>query len=375
MLLTTFLLRNFLKITFACISLLACNLIDRTAKLFHQEIGWQDLTCDSTATATTLNVYALTQPFYLSDTLLKQKWIPEKVFVAMVGIDGNMKIAGVTASNEDRPTTLNLTFTPIAPPKTAEILSLTWQEQEYLWALATQPRYLYTRWEKLLAEDRNLFLAKRDSIKMVMNDNGNGVKIISDLRSIANQQKYLGSNKTTTPISMHNFGLAADFAIFRRGRISNNLSLYKPLDNLTKASGMTWGGNFVGFIDSGHIQLFKNGAELIRKYPALVYEFEPYRIQYNAWMSKMINWGKEEKAGDTKELLVELNKLKKDNVCACTLATAKTPSEIINTIKTVLSEPQYLAETDLLIIGDLASQTVSLVTPKGVITYPLGIWK
>jgi hypothetical protein len=138
---------------------------------------------------------------------------------------------------------------------------------------------------------------------------------------------------------------------------------------------MTWGGNFVGFIDSGHIQLFKNGAELIRKYPALVYEFEPYRIQYNAWMTKMINWGKEEKAGDTKELLVELNKLKKDNVCACTSASAKIPSEVINTIKTVLSEPQYLAETDLLIIGDLASQTVSLVTPKGVITYPLGIWK
>ena len=35
----------------------------------------------------------------------------------------------------------------------------------------------------------------------------------------------------------------------------------------------------------------------------------------------------------------------------------------------------YEPNEDLLLVGDLASKTVSLVTGNGVITYPLGRWK
>ncbi len=371
MFLTNLLLKHFAKIILICLTLIACNFIKKTGKLLSKELDWQDYSCDTTLKVNELSVREVAQSFYLKDTLLKQNLLPQKVFIVIADPQGNLKIGGVTAQNQDRPQAL--IFPSIQLPD--EAISLSWQEQEYLWALATQPRYLYNRWEKLLSEERTNFLAKRDSIHQVMKDLNGSVKIISDLRSMANQQKYLGSNKTASPISMHNFGFAADFAVMRNNKISNNLSHYSPLNNLTAQYGMTWGGNFVGFLDPGHIQLFKNGAEMLRKYPDLIFEFEPYRYQYNAWMNKMIAWGKEDKAGDTKELLVELNKYKKDRPCSCWNLTINVPSNLIVKVKNKMQTSGYQQNTDLILVGDLASQTVSLVTINGIITYPLGRWK
>jgi peptidoglycan LD-endopeptidase CwlK len=365
MFLTTLLLKHFFKITFACITLWACNFIDKTNKLFNKDgIGWQNLGCDTTQAINNLSVYDIAQPFYYSDTLLHQKLTVQKVFVAIIDIKDSIEIGGVTAQNDERPQVIG-----------GSSIQFTWQEQEYLWALAVQPRYLYHRWEKLLVDERAIFLAKRDSIHAVMKNLSGSVKIISDLRSMANQQLYLQKNKTASPISMHNFGFAADFAIMRNNRISNNLSLYKPLDELTAQQGMTWGGNFVGFLDPGHIQLFKNGAEMLRKYPDLVFEFEPYRPQYNAWMNKMIGWGKEEKAGDTKELLVELNKYKKDKPCACSEGKSNISDLKQKAIQDKIKTLGYQQNTDLLLIGDMKNHAISLISTNGTITYRIGMWK
>jgi peptidoglycan L-alanyl-D-glutamate endopeptidase CwlK len=371
MLLTNLLLKHFVKITFTCLTLLACNFLEKTGKLLGSEPQWQDYSCDTTLKVKELNVMQVAQSFYLKDTLLRQNLSPQKVFVVIADPQGNIKMGGVTAQDQERPEAL--IFPNIQLPN--EAISLSWQEQEYLWALASQPRYLYNRWEKLLSEERMSFLSKRDSIHQVMKELNGSVKIISDLRSMAIQQKYLGTNKTASPISMHNFGFAADFAVIRNNRISNNLSLYNPLDNLTAHYGMTWGGNFIGFIDPGHIQLFKNGAEMLRKYPDLIFEFEPYRPQYNTWMTKMINWGKEEKANDTKELLVELNKFKKEKPCPCLNLTAPIPYDLLGKIDNQLNKLGYQQDTDILLVGDLASQTVILHTKNGIISYPLGRWK
>jgi peptidoglycan LD-endopeptidase CwlK len=363
MFLTNLLLKHFFKISLTCISLLACNLIDKSGKLFETEVGWQNSSCDTTLNVSDLSIKEIAQSFYLSDTLLKQNLSLQRVFVAIADPQGNLNISGVTAQGDQRPQSL-----PNTP-------SMTWQEQEYLWALAAQPRYLFTRWEKLLAQDRANFLSKRDSIHQIMKDLNGSVRIISDLRSMANQQKYLGSNKTASPISMHNFGFAADFAVMRKNRISNDLSHYRPLNDLTAQNGMTWGGNFIGFVDPGHIQYFKNGAEMLRKYPDLIFEFEPYRPQYNTWMNKMIGWGKEAKAGDTKELLIELNKYKKEKPCPCLNVGVKVPQNLILKAQNQSKSLGYQANTDLILVGDLASQTVSLVTMNGTISYPLGRWK
>ncbi len=364
MLLTTFLLRNLLKICFTCLSLFACNFFDTTAKLFGDD-AWKDYTCDTTQSVNDLKIYTLAQPYYLSDTLLKQNLKVRNVFVALTDTKGNIKIASLENDSLDLKNRYGFST-----------FRLTWEEQNYLSALIKQPDYLYTRWEKLLSDDRSTFLAKRDSILTEMRKHHHTVKITSDLRSMAHQLKYLGRNRTATPVSMHNFGLAVDIGIFkRRGRMSNNLAYYRPLDSLTKAMGLTWGGNFVGFVDSGHFQLYKNGAELLRKHPELVFEFEPYRPQYNAWMKKMIEAGKEEKAGDTRELLLELNKLKKDQPCQCMNGKAISPNVLIQKIQETLSTVDYQKENDLLLVGDLASQSVSLVNANTTSTFPLGLWK
>ena len=370
MFLTNLLLKHFAKITLTCLTLFACNFIEKTGKLLSKEYNWQDYSCDTTLIISELSVREVSQSFYLRDTLLKQNLSPQKVFVVIADSQGNLKIGGVAAQNQERPK--GLIFPSIQLPN--ESISLSWQEQEYLWALASQPRYLYNRWEKLLSEERTNFLSKRDSIHQVMKDLNGSVRIISDLRSMANQQRYLSSNKSASPISMHNFGFAADFAVMKNNKISNNLANYRPLNSLTAQYGMAWGGNFVGFVDPGHIQLFKNGAEMLRKYPDLIFEFEPYRHQYNSWMNKMIAWGKENKANDTKELLVELNKFKKEKPCSCLNLSANIPSNLIEKIKNQIKELGYQQDTDLLLVGDLTSKTISLISINGIISYPLGRW-
>ena len=370
MFLTNLLLKHFVKITLTCITLFACNFIEKTGKFFKNEPKWQDYSCDTTLKVNELSVREMAQSFYLQDTLVKQNLSPQKIFIVVADPQGNLKIGGVAAQNQEHPQAL--IFPSIQLPN--ESLSLSWQEQEYLWALASQPRYLYNRWERLLSEERTSFLSKRDSIHQVMKDLNGSVRIISDLRSMANQQKYLISNKSVSPISMHNFGFAADFAVMRSNKISNNLSHYRPLNNLTAQAGMTWGGNFVGFVDPGHIQKFKNGAEMLRKYPDLIFEFEPYRFQYNSWMNKMIGWGKEDRAGDTRELLIELNKFKKERPCPCLNLTGKMPNTLIDNVKNQVKMLGYQQDTDLLLVGDLSSQNISLVSANGIISYPLGKW-
>ena len=364
MFLTTLLLKHSFKIIVVCISLWACNLAQKVHKIFEVEERWQNSTCDTTLKVNSLSIYDIVQPFYLSDTLLHQKLVPQKVFVAIIDQQGNLKIAGVTAQTDEHPQEV-----------VGSTLTLTWQEQEYLWALAAQPRYLYTRWEKLLSEGRAVFLVKRDSIYAVMKNLNGSVKIISDLRSMANQQRYLEKNKTASPISMHNFGFAADFAVFRNNKISNNLSFYHPLDELTAQQSMTWGGNFVGFLDPGHIQMFKNGAEMLRKYPDLIFEFEPHRLQYESWMNKMIGWGKEAKANDTKELLIELNKYKNDKPCSCQTGNVKPINSLILKAQNQAKIIGYQQDRDLLLMGDVRSKSISMVTINGEISYPLGRWK
>lgn len=365
MFLTTLLLKHFFKIIFVCITLWACNFINNADKLFQKdEMKWQNLSCDTTQTVDNVSVYDIAQTFYYSDTLLHQKLSVQKVFVAIIDSEDSVKTGGVMAQNEERPQIIG-----------GSSIQFTWQEQEYLWALATQPRYLYYRWEKLLVDERINFLAKRDSIHAVMKNLSGSVKIISDLRSMDNQQRYLEKNKTASPISMHNFGFAADFAVIRGNKISNNLLLYNPLNNLTAKQGITWGGNFVGFLDPGHIQRFKNGAEMLRKYPDLIFEFEPYRPQYNNWMNKMIGWGKEAKAGDTKELLMELNKYKKDKPCPCLEEKINIPDSKLTEIQQEIKSMGYQQNTDLLLIGDVKTQTISLTTTNGTIIYEIGKWK
>ncbi|MDI9878206.1 M15 family metallopeptidase [Flectobacillus longus] len=346
------------------LSLLACSFLKDSV----EDATWQDLGCDTTQKVSTLAIYDMVQPFYETDTFLQLNIKPTAIYVATVGLRQEIKMTGYKLDSLNQP----MEIPNIAG--TSGITS-TWIEQAYLGALIYTPRYLYDRWTRMLENDRATFLAKRDSIKTIMAEKHSSIKVISDLRSIANQRKYLSRKRTASPVSMHNFGLAADFAIFRGRRISNTLSSYKPLDTLTAQYGLTWGGNFVGFMDPGHIQYFKNGATLVQKYPVLRFEFEPYRDFYLSTVEKAVKSGKINRVVDTADLLSLLNELRRNQPCSCGKVAKKINLNTLEKIKGILKSTSYNAQNDIVIIGDLEDQTLSLVTSKGIITLELGKWR
>ncbi len=340
--------------------LIACSFVQSAVE---EPVSWKNLGCDSTQKVNSLSIYDLVQPFYESDTLA-QIARSTKIYAVVVESSGNMLGTGIAQLDSN----ILSTAAPVSPWKIA------WHEQQYLRALVESPRYLYQRWEKLLASDRAIFLAKRDSIKAIMSEKYR-IQVISDLRSIENQQKYLQRKRSAAPVSMHNFGLAADFGIIQKRKISNNLNSYRSLNELTAQFGLTWGGNFIGFIDPGHIQYFKNAAALVKKYPALRFEFEPYRSYYTKAMEQAEKSGKQAKYLDTAELLITLNQLRKDQACTCQSTAVTIPLTTIKTIQQQLKTTGYTNSTDMLLVGDLNTQTISLITPNQTISYALGTWR
>lgn len=356
------LIRLFIILIF-CISLCECNLRDRNNANFVSKSQWQDCVCDSNLKVNKLSVEEVAQFFYLSDILLKQNIIPERIFIAIAENQEKITLGGILIGHDNN-------ISPI--PQTVR---LEWQEQEYLLALVNQPQYLFNRWQKLLLNDRTIFLAKRDSLQKDMNKNGNIVEIISDLRTKAAQSEYLNNNSSKSPISMHNFGLASDFAVIYENEITDDESHYYPLGKLSTKYGLTWGGNFVGFKDFGHIQFYKNGAEMLRKHQSLIFEFEPYRKYFDSRVNDMINLNKEDEVEDTKELLIELNKYKRGKACSYITTNIKPPIKLISKIKKKITTIGYEPNNDLLLFGDLKSKTISLITANKIITYSLGKWK
>lgn len=89
-------------------------------------------------------------------------------------------------------------------------------------------------------------------------------KIICGIRTYDEQDTLYNKRPRVTRAmggqSMHNFGLAADFCLFRHGQdiwspSEGRESIYNPLAALTRKVGLVWGGDFRSIYDPGHIQL------------------------------------------------------------------------------------------------------------------------
>lgn len=346
------------------LSLLACSFLKDSV----EDATWQDLGCDTTQKVSTLAIYDMVQPFYETDTFLQLNIKPTAIYVATVGVRQEVEMTAYKLDSLNQ-------IASIPNPAGTIGVTPTWVEQAYLGAFIHTPRYLYDRWARILEADRNVFLAKRDSIKDIMAEKHKSIRVISDLRSVANQRKYLSRKRSASPVSMHNFGLAADFAVFRGRKVSNTFSNYKPLDTLTARFGLTWGGNFVGFMDPGHIQYLKNGATLVEKYPVLRFEFEPYRAFYLNTVEKAVKTGKINRVVDTADLLTLLNELRRNQPCSCGKVKKQINSGTLEKVKGYLQKTPYNELNDIVIIGDLGHQTLSLVSSKGIITLELGKWR
>ncbi len=333
--------------------------------------AWKPAGCDSTLAVDTLQGFDLAMPFYPDDTLVTDTATPVRVFAVVVDRVGKTRWAGVANDSGGKPQLL------VGPnPPGWEPLRLTGVEQTYLRALVDQPEYLYTRWERLLVGARSQFLAKRDSLLDSLRRvyPTYTLRILNDLRSAGLQARFLKRGSSNAPLSQHQFGLAVDVGIVSKGRLLKGYNTYAAIGRLTPHYGLTWGGTFVGFVDPNHFQAVKNSAALVREFPELRFEFEPYRPHYLRRVQAKILDGKEDEVLDTEELLQVLNEKRLQQPCPCDSARAERPVAL-TAVQAALTAVGYQSATDILLLGDLTTQTLTATRGATRRTYRLGKWR
>ncbi|MES2795794.1 MAG: M15 family metallopeptidase [Bacteroidota bacterium] len=244
-------------------------------------------------------------------------------------------------------------------------------------ALLVPNSKLYERWWSLVQPYREDFLVRRNRLFEYLPAElpNYEFKILSDLRQSENQQKLLKLGMSATPLSLHQFGLATDIAIKRRGKYMKGYTFYHIMGKEAIQQGLTWGGNFVGFMDLGHIQLFVNSAKLLSIIPELRFEFEPYRSYYNERIEKMTLEGKANLVEDSKELIQIMDLLNDEKLCLCESKIETVNIQEIDQNQKLLSI-QYQKESDYLVYLNEKSKYIKIYSPFDNSTkMTLGIWK
>jgi hypothetical protein len=175
-------------------------------------------------------------------------------------------------------------------------------------------------WGNTLSGEIERFRLLKDSLAKIFNPRGFRLKLLQSERGLAKQLDFFNRGRSMTALSLHNFNLAVDLGIYRRGRYLRRSNWYTHVGSLAKNLGAFWGGDFVGFPDVGHIQAFPNGAALVRKFPELTFEYirfkeiyeQNYRIAFDREQGYLVD--------DTRQLISELNKNRVHKVCACSVA-------------------------------------------------------
>lgn len=350
---------------------LACSISDYPTTT---RTSWLTEHCDTTQRLEKLEVIDLVLPFSQADTLKELLTMVPTVFMAILENGRIQQSGAVSASSfKDRPFPLSVVDSLSGSD------TLTWLDRAYLWTLADRPDYPYNRYEPILQETRAQFLEKRDSMMQsyLRQYPKYKLRVQSDLRGIGNQRRHLAMGKSVSPLSQHNFGLASDIAILYKGRQLQPISYYKSfLGDIGGQYGLTWGGTFLGFIDPNHVQHFKKSSEMLLQLPALRIEYEPYVRYFKNRVQRMTSAGKAEKVEDTKALLEVLHELHQGKSCVCdTLAERPTPT-LLYTVQERFQNTGYQSSRDILLIGDIDTQTVTLFHPTGIQkTMRLGKWK
>lgn len=312
--------------------------------------GWEALHCDSTQRVGGVSLYDLTTPFYTRNGPALPA-ATGQITAVWRAADGSVEVLGG--------------FPEKPPGQTAYQTAL-------LSTLLPSPTYLYERWDWLLGPTRAVFLQKRDSLvrQLQAEYSGHQIRVISDLRTADKQTVLMGQGYSMAPISFHQLGLAADVGILREGRLMQNLGPYARIGELTPRYGLTWGGNFVGFVDVPHFQLYYNAAALLRDFPQLRTEFEPFYEHYLGRVRSKIREGKAFEVLDTQALLSRLNEYRLLMPCTCTPA-AGTPTPAL---------PGGLlpraAGRNVVLFGDALTQTLTAWQDgRRLAVYRLGTWQ
>ena len=223
-------------------------------------------------------------------------------------------------------------------------------------------------WGNLLAHEIGQFKVIKDSLAIVFRPRGFRLKFLQGERGLATQMDLLNRGRSKTALSLHNFNLAVDVGIYRRGRYLRRSNWYANMGSLVKNLGAFWGGDFVGFPDVGHIQAFSKGADLMRKYPELTFEYIRFKEIYQQNYQNALAKGQGYLVEDTRQLIIELTKNRVKKVCAC--------SEAI-TIPVDLSDQwfeQFKGMSTGYVYVDQQARWVYIKTGDSGYFYPLGIY-
>ena len=175
-------------------------------------------------------------------------------------------------------------------------------------------------WGNMLAQEIDHFKVIKDSLAIVFKPRGFRLRFLASERGLAKQMDLLNRGRSKTALSLHNFNLAVDVGLYRRGRYLRRSNWYAKVGSLAKNLGAFWGGDFVGFPDVGHLQAFSNGANLLRKFPELTFEYIRFKDIYEQNYLSALARGQGDLVEDTRQLIVELNKNRIQKVCACSQA-------------------------------------------------------
>jgi hypothetical protein len=223
-------------------------------------------------------------------------------------------------------------------------------------------------WGNTLAQEIEDFKTLKDSLATVFNPRGYRFKFLQSERGLAKQMDLLNRGRSKTALSLHNFNLAVDVGIYRRGRYLRRSNLYAKVGSLAKEMGAFWGGDFVGFPDVGHIQAFSNGADLMRKFPALTFEYIRFKYLYEQNYASALAKGQGDLVEDTRQLILELNKNRIQKVCACSQAIP-----IPNELSAEWFE-QFKGMSTGYVFANLETGWVYIKTGDSGYFYPLGIY-
>jgi hypothetical protein len=194
------------------------------------------------------------------------------------------------------------------------------EDRENLFAWSNMTNDLLSVWGNSLAQEIDHFKLIKDSLAKVFNPRGFRLQFLVGERGLAKQMDLLNRGRSKTALSLHNFNLAVDVGIYRRGRYLRRSTLYVKVGNMAKNLGAFWGGDFVGFPDVGHIQAFPNGANLLRKFPEIAFEYIRFKPIYDQNYQSALARGQIDLVEDTRQLLVEINKNRVQQLCACSKA-------------------------------------------------------
>ncbi len=237
---------------------------------------------------------------------------------------------------------------------------------------------IYEKWAVVLKPFRVKFTKQRNEMiaRLRADNEVYKFKIIDDIRKMDRQMQVLSNGKSAAALSLHQFGLASDIGIFKGKNYLKSGKIYQKIGEESAKNDLTWGGNFKGLAgDFGHVQLYRNSAEMLSNIPELRYEYEIYRSYYIDRISKLEKMGKGDQVEDSKELVQVLDVLADGKICGCEVALKEDELKSLAT-NLAKKEVNFTTKKDFLAYFDYSQNYGYLLDSANTVKkLKLGVWR